>query len=199
MALPLALFRRAAVAGALMATLGSALGLAPALLGPRAATAQGTSGLMEFRWDNTKDYRRLYFFITETVRSKRSDYYLILRPKDLKTAMLKLRVVIPSHFDSKIDPKNVQLCYMQEGGMTSRTRCKERIPATVEVADNGSGLDIFPDQPVPAGRTVGVFMTLFNPSSIGMYQFNALVQAPGDVPMAGYVGSWLIQIDATNN
>jgi hypothetical protein len=31
-----------------------------------------------------------------------------------------------------------------------------------------------------------------------MYQFNALVQAPGDVPMAGYVGSWLIQIDASN-
>jgi hypothetical protein len=28
-----------------------------------------------------------------------------------------------------------------------------------------------------------------------MYQFNALAQAPGDVPMAGYLGSWLIDID----
>jgi len=28
-----------------------------------------------------------------------------------------------------------------------------------------------------------------------MYQFNALIQAPGDVPVAGYVGSWLIDID----
>ena len=28
-----------------------------------------------------------------------------------------------------------------------------------------------------------------------MYQFNALIQAPGDVPVSGYVGSWLIQID----
>jgi hypothetical protein len=28
-----------------------------------------------------------------------------------------------------------------------------------------------------------------------MYQFNALAQAPGDVPISGYLGSWLIQID----
>ncbi|MFN5195626.1 MAG: DUF2808 domain-containing protein [Cyanobacteriota bacterium] len=198
MALPLAHLRLAALTGTLSATLGAGLALAPSLLESRPASAQGTSGLMEFRWDHTQDYRRLYFFITETVRSKRSDYYLILRPKDLKTAMLKLSVVIPGHFDSKIDPKKVQLCYMKEGGMTSRTSCRERIPATVEVAANGSGLDIYPDKPVPAGRTVGVFMTLFNPTNVGMYQFNALVQAPGDVPMAGYVGSWLIQIDASN-
>jgi hypothetical protein len=28
-----------------------------------------------------------------------------------------------------------------------------------------------------------------------MYQFNALAQAPGDVPVSGYLGSWVIQID----
>jgi hypothetical protein len=28
-----------------------------------------------------------------------------------------------------------------------------------------------------------------------MYQFNALAQAPGDVPVSGYLGSWLIQVD----
>ena len=42
---------------------------------------------------------------------------------------------------------------------------------------------------------IGVYMNIFNPFNIGMYQFNALAQAPGDVPMAGYLGSWLIQID----
>ena len=35
--------------------------------------------------------------------------------------------------------------------------------------------------------------TVYNPGS-GMYQFNALAQAPGDVPMAGYLGSWVIEI-----
>ena len=170
------------------------LGLAP-LATPGQVRAQGTSGLMEFRWDNTKDYRRLYYFITDTQRLKRSEYYLILRPKDRKTAIMKLSITIPSHFDVKIDPSQVKLCKMQEGSMLSRTKCLEKIPATIEVAANGKAIDIFPDIPVPDQGTIGVYINLFNPFNIGMYQFNALAQAPGDVPMAGYLGSWLIDID----
>ena len=164
-------------------------------IGPFPVRAQGTSGLMEFRWDNTKDYRRLYYFVTDTKRLKRSEYYLILRPKDRKTAILKLTVTIPQHFDSTIEASQVKLCKMREGGMLSRTRCESTIPATVEIAPNGKAIDIFPDTPVPDSGTIGVYINLFNPFNIGMYQFNALAQAPGDVPMAGYLGSWLIQID----
>lgn len=172
--------------------------LAPGLIGGSGiapARAQGTSGLMEFRWDNTKDYRRLYYFITDTKRLKRSEYYLILRPKDRKTAILKLSITIPQHFDTKIEASQVKLCKMKEGGMLARTRCESIIPATVEIAPNGKAIDIFPDTPVPDAGTIGVYINLFNPFNIGMYQFNALAQAPGDVPMAGYLGSWLIQID----
>jgi hypothetical protein len=84
---------------------------------------------------------------------------------------------------------------MKEGGMLSRTRCEKDIPATVEVAADGTAIEIFPDTPVPVGKTIGVYMNLFNPFDIGMYQFNALAQAPGDVPVSGYLGSWVIQID----
>ena len=170
------------------------LALAP-LANPGAVRAQGTSGLVEFRWDNTKDYRRLYYFITETHRLKRSEYYLILRPKDRKTAIMKLSITIPAYFDVKIEPSQVKLCKMQEGGMLSRTKCIEKIPATIEVAANGKAIDIFPDIPVSDQGTIGVYINLFNPFNSGMYQFNALAQAPGDVPMAGYLGSWLIDID----
>jgi hypothetical protein len=38
-------------------------------------------------------------------------------------------------------------------------------------------------------------MNVFNPSQAGMFQFNALAQAPGDVPVSGYLGSWLVDID----
>ena len=72
------------VAAALgLAGIGTALSplLAP-LAAPPGARAQGTPGLVEFRWDNSRDYRRLYFFMTETQRLKRSEYYLILKPKD---------------------------------------------------------------------------------------------------------------------
>ncbi|MFM9109999.1 MAG: DUF2808 domain-containing protein [Prochlorococcaceae cyanobacterium] len=187
----------AAALAAPAALCGTAMALSGAL--PRAALAQGTPSVMEFRWDNTKDYRKLYYFVTDTIRSKRADWYFVLKPKDRKTAMLKLTISVPSHFDAKIDPRRVKLCTMKLGSVTSRTRCLETIPATVEVAANGSAIEVFPDTPVPAGQTVGVMMTIINPSNIGMYQFNALVQAPGDVPMAGYVGSWLVQIDATSN
>ncbi len=185
----------ALVTAAALAGLGA---LAPGAV-EQPARAQGTPSLMEFRWDNTKDYRKLYYFMTDTQRLKRSEYYLILRPKDRKTAILKLSISIPSYFDAKIDPKRVKLCKMSEGGMMSRTKCQERIPATIEIAENGSAIEIFPDTPIPDTGTIGVYMNIFNPFNIGMYQFNALAQAPGDVPIAGYLGSWLIQIDPPSN
>lgn len=190
-----------AVAAALgLAGIGTALSplLAP-IAAPPGARAQGTPGLVEFRWDNSRDYRRLYFFMTETQRLKRSEYYLILKPKDRNTAILKLSVGIPKSFDVAIDPKNVQLCYMKEGGMLARTRCEKVIPAVVEVSKDSTAVEIFPETPVPVGKTIGVYMNLFNPFNVGMYQFNALAQAPGDVPISGYLGSWLIQIDPPSN
>jgi hypothetical protein len=159
------------------------------------AKAQGTPGLMEFRWDNAKDYRKLYFFMTDTIRLKRSEYYLILRPKDRKTAILKLTITIPKHFDAEINAKDVRLCRMQEGGMLKRTKCLETIPATIEVTANGRAIEIFPETPISDKDTIGVNMRLVNPFNAGMFQFNALAQAPGEVPISGYLGSWLIQIE----
>jgi hypothetical protein len=160
-----------------------------------AARAQGTPGLMEFRWDNAKDYRKLYFYMTDTIRLKRSEYFLILRPKDRKTAILKLTITIPKYFDAEIRPKDVRLCRMQEGGMLKRTKCLETIPATIEVTANGRAIEIFPETPISDKDTIGVNLRIVNPFNSGMYQFNALAQAPGEVPISGYLGSWLIQIE----
>ena len=182
----------ALAAGCLAA--GLATGGATALA-PSPAQAQATPSLMEFRWDNTKDYRKLYYFMSETGRLKWSEYYLLLRPKDRQTAILKLTIALPKYFNVKIDPKQVKLCYMKEGGMLARTRCESVIPATVEIAADGTAIEIFPDTPVPDLKTIGVYMNLMNPFDAGMYQFNALAQAPGAVPISGYLGSWLIQID----
>jgi len=170
--------------------------LSPIAIPP--SLAQGTPGLMEFRWENNKDYRKLYFFMTDTARMQRSEYYLILRPKDRKTAILKLSISVPSYFDSKIDPKQVKLCKMREGGMLKKTGCEKVIPATIEISANGRSIEIFPETPISDKDTIGVYMNVFNPFNAGMYQFNALAQAPGDIPVSGYLGSWLIQIDPNN-
>lgn len=183
----------ASVAAVGTAALAGSIGLVSSL--PTPSLAQGTPGLMEFRWDNDKNYRKLYFFMTETARLKRSEYYLILRPKDRETALLKLSVSVPNHFDSKLEAKNVKLCEMSEGGMLSRTRCQRTIPATIEISPNGRAIEIFPETPVSDKGTIGVYINLFNPFNAGMYQFNALGQAPGDIPVSGLLGSWLIQID----
>jgi hypothetical protein len=163
------------------------------------ARAQGTPSLMEFRWENNRDYRKLYYYVTDTTRLQRSEYYLLLRPKDRKTAILKLSISVPSYFDSKLDAKRIKLCKMSEGGMLKRTRCEQTIPATIEVSENGKTIEIFPETPVSDKDTIGVYMNLFNPFNAGMYQFNALAQAPGDIPVSGYLGSWLIQIDPSGS
>lgn len=176
----------------------AATAVATSLVAAPAAQAQGIPGLFEFRWENNRDYRRLYYFITNTGKSQRSEYYLILKPKDRKTAILKLTITLPSYFDSEISPKDVKLCKMSEGGMLKRTRCLETIPATVEVAKNGKAIEIFPNTPVADNSTIGVYLNIFNPSSIGMFQLNAKAQAPGDIPVSTYLGSWIISIDPTN-
>ena len=121
--------------------------------------------------------------------------HLVIKEKDRKTAFLKLRLTVPSHFDAKIKAKKLSLCRLHLGGFTSKTKCIEKIPAVFEIADDQSAIEIFPNKPVPADGAVAVVMKIFNPEDSGMYQFNALAQAPGDIPITGYIGSWNIDIE----
>ena len=173
------------------AALVSLIGLS-SLPNVKAQNSAGTPGI-SFRWNNNKDFKKLYYFISNQERDTWSDYTLILKGKDRKAAIMKLDVTVPQIFNSPIDPKKVSLKYCQVGGAMSRTRCKETIPATVELANDGKTIEIFPESPVPPNKAIGVVFPVYNPDS-GMYQFNALAQAPGDVPMAGYLGSWVIEL-----
>ena len=159
------------------------------------AQAQGTPGLMEFRWDTDRDYRKLYYYQTSNIENDRSDWFLTLREKDRKTAILKLTITVPDYFDAKLKPHRMRLCRTTVGGMMSRSKCLEEIPAVIEVNEDQTEIVVFPDTPVPSDGDYSLWIKLFNPSGKRMYQFNALVQAPGDVPMSGYRGSWLIDVD----
>jgi len=178
------------------AALACGLGVATILVGlpPIARADVGNSTGFEFRWDTDKEFRKLWYHISSGRATNRSNYYLVLGPKDRKTALLKLAISVPKDFDAYIDPKRIELCYMLRGGVTRKTECQEVIPALAEVSKDGSAIEIFPNQPVPVGRSIGVRIQLTNPYNPGMYQFNALAQAPGDVPISGYLGSWVIEI-----
>ena len=150
---------------------------------------------MEFRWDTDRDYRKLYYYQTSATENDRSEWFLLLRAKDRKTAFIKLTVTVPDYFDTKLRPERITLCRTKTGGMTSRTRCLEEIPATVEINDDQTAIEVFPDSPVSVEGDYGLRVKLFNPQGQRMYQLNALMQAPGDVPLSAYVGSWLIDVD----
>ncbi|TVP65736.1 MAG: DUF2808 domain-containing protein [Nodularia sp. (in: Bacteria)] len=56
-------------------------------------------------------------------------------------------------------------------------------------------IEIFPEEPVPAGGDVElVFSNLRTPPFGGMYHFNCQILSPGDVPMLRYVGTWLVSL-----
>ena len=165
------------------------------VIAPRAEAQGGTPGLMEFRWDSDRNYRKLYYFQTSAIENDRSEWYLHLRAKDRKTSFMKLTVTVPDYFDSKLRPERMTLCRTSAGSMMSRTRCLEEVPATIEVNKSQTAIEVYPDTPVPVEGDYSLRIKLFNPQGKRMYQLNALIQAPGDVPMSGYVGSWLIDMD----
>ena len=177
---------------------GAFIAAAPLLEGaiPTPAHAQGTPALLEFRWEDNRDYKKLYYIQSSTRKLDRAEYFFILRPKDRKNAILKLTIEVPDYFNAKIDPGKIKLCRMKLGGMLARSKCLETLPAAIEVNASQTAIEVFPETPLPSNdETYAVVMNIFNPNSAGMFQFNALAQAPGDVPVSGYLGSWSIDID----
>ncbi len=167
------------------------------------AALEGTTSLkagagIEFRWDQDPNYRRLYYHQTSNERRDRSTYYLVMKPKDRKTGLLKLKINVPKHFNSKIKPKKLTLCRINVGGMLEKTKCKEKIPAVFEVTrdkNKKTTIEVFPNQPIPDDKSgYALVMKVFNPTRAGMYQFDAIGQSPGDLPISSYIGSWTIDI-----
>ncbi|PPT08983.1 hypothetical protein CKA32_003101 [Geitlerinema sp. FC II] len=72
----------------------------------------------------------------------------------------------------------------------------ESVPLQEVVWDEENHLiEIYPIEAVPAGYKVEiVFSNVRNPSFGGMYYFNCRVFSPGDVPLARYLGTWVLSI-----
>ena len=55
--------------------------------------------MMEFRWDNTGPYKRLYYTQSSGEKRERSSYHLVMKGRDRKTAILKLTINLPKYFN----------------------------------------------------------------------------------------------------
>ena len=162
------------------------------------ALAQSSSGafsILQQRWTNREGFKNLFYWVSETKPNRRANYSLILKKEDRDKAIMKLDVMVPSYFDAKLKTNNIRLSYCKGGeGAFKRTICEETIPAAISLVNDGKTIQIVPEAPIPPDRTIGVVFRVANPSNGGMYQFNALAQAPGRVDIAGYLGSWVIEI-----
>ncbi len=151
---------------------------------------------LDFMWDADPNYIKLKYLQTSKEKKDRSTYYLFLRSRERKTGILKLTIKVPDYFKTNIRPEKLNLCLVRIGGFSSRTKCLEDFPATIEVNQDQTSIDIFPDNPIPVdNNTYALRMKLINPRRPGMFQFHAYAQSAGAVPISGYVGSWNISVE----
>jgi hypothetical protein len=104
----------------------------------------------------------------------------------MKLAVAQFAITYPNYYKGSFDPKAVEV------------RVKGKSVPLSEVKWNKEGriIEIFPEEPVPAGSNVELVLSnVQNPAFGGMFYFNCQVLSPGDVPMLRYLGTWLISIN----
>jgi len=185
-------FKKVLFAGLATVFTGFLFGLEASILTPKSSASPG---FFEYQWDPEPGYKRLKYYQSSSDRLDRATYYLFLRGKERKDAIIKLSLKVPDYFDAKIKPKNLSLCKVKVGGYTQRTKCIDTLPALIEVNNKQTSIEIFPEKPIPSGPdNYAVVMKIFNPRKRGMFQFQALAQSPGDIPISTYLGTWNIDI-----
>tara|TARA_Y100001968_G_scaffold253000_1_gene238554 strand:+ start:106 stop:681 length:576 start_codon:yes stop_codon:yes gene_type:complete len=160
-----------------------------------APKSSASPGFFEYQWDPEPGYKRLKYYQTSSERLERATYYFFLRGKERQEDIIKLTLKVPDYFEAKIKAKKLSLCKVKVGGYTDRTRCLQNIPSLIEVNDNQTSIEIFPEKPIPLNKdNYAVVMKIFNPRKRGMFQFQALAQQAGDIPISTYLGTWNVDI-----
>ncbi len=112
-------------------------------------------------------------------------YRLRIPPKQLKLAVAQFSVSYPDYYKGTFDTKKVEI------------RIKGKAVPLKEVVWNkeNRALEIYPQEPVPAGSKVELVLSnVKNPGFGGTYYFNCQILSPGDVPLLRYVGTWILSI-----
>tara|TARA_A100001388_G_C28707301_1_gene469356 strand:- start:9 stop:542 length:534 start_codon:yes stop_codon:yes gene_type:complete len=159
---------------------------------------EDANAALEFQWDQNSGFKRLKWFQKENEKNFRNQIYFFFRPSDRSSDLLKIDLVIPKTFKSKIKNKNISLCKVKIGGFDSRTKCLENIPADIEIKYEESSLriiNIYPLSPIPSNKdSYAILLKATNPKRGGLYQFHSYGQPIGK-STSTYLGSWTIVID----
>ena len=169
-------------------------GTGASMLAPKSSASPG---FFEYQWDPEPGYKRLKYYQSSSERLERATYYFFLRGKERKDNITKLTLKVPDYFKAKIKPEKLNLCKVKVGGFKGRTNCLENVPSVIQIKNNQTSIEIFPERPIPLNKdNYAVVMKVFNPRKGGMFQFQALSQSqqPGEIPISTYLGTWNVQV-----
>ena len=173
-------------------------GTGASILAPKSSASPG---FFEHQWDPEPGYKRLKYYQTSSDKLDRATYYFFLRGKERKDNITKLTLKVPDYFKTKIKPEKLNLCKVKVGGFKGRTNCLENVPSVIQIKNNQTSIEIFPERPIPLNKdNYAVVMKVFNPRKGGMFQFQALSQSqqPGEIPISTYLGTWNVSVQWTD-
>ena len=152
---------------------------------------------VEFQWSNADNFKRLNWYQRDNKKSARNTVFLFLRKSDRKTGLLKVDVKVPKTFFSKIKRDKVNLCQVQIGGFSKRTKCLVNTPADIELDKEKNTINIFPLSPIPSDKdNYAIVLKVSNPNRGGLYQFHSFGQSSGNIPVSFYLGSWTLKMQS---
>lgn len=140
--------------------------------------AQTGSGIVLF--GNVRDSALSYYL--DGGRSKQIDRYYLEIPAQ-KTQISQVVVTYRDNYDGEFDPTAMDLRFNDKNlPLESASWDKEN-----------RRIEVIAKEPIPAGRSLKLVLSnVKNPFYSGLYQFDARVIGPAELPILRYVGSWVI-------
>ncbi|AFY75256.1 Protein of unknown function (DUF2808) [Synechococcus sp. PCC 7502] len=152
--------------------------LALGITSAAASLAQTGSGIVLF--GNVRDSALSYRL--DGGRARQIDRYYLDIPAQ-KTQISQVIVTYRDNYDGEIDPQSIDLRY------NDRNLDLEKASWDKE----NRRIEVVTKEPIPAGRALKLVLSnVRNPFYAGLYQFDARVMGPAELPLLRYVGSWVI-------
>ena len=146
--------------------------------------AQSLPGLTLFSGVKSDD--QLPYLLDFGGQTNSTDRYILRVPaQKMKLAVAQFTITYPDYYKGTFDPKSIEV--LVKG---------KKVPLSeVKWDKEGRVIQIFPQEPIPAGRKVELVLSnIENPAFGGVFYFRCQVLSPGDVPLLRYLGTWIISI-----
>lgn len=121
-----------------------------------------------------------------------SSLLLLIRPADLPSAPVELRLTPSPHLDRRSLSQRGKLCRMAWPVTGARPRCLEAWPVQLE-PNSGVDLRLPLPRPLEPGIAYGLVLQIRNPSVEGLHPLRLHALSPG-APDPTYIGTWLLEI-----